>query len=195
MLSPLLAERLEGLPDENIQARLRGIILMAFSNATGALVLATGNKSELSVGYATLYGDMCGALAVLGDVVKTKVYALSRWVNENHDECGFTRPPIPEGTLTKAPSAELKPNQTDQDSLPPYDILDQIIDRYIDREESVEHIIEVTGIDRETVEHFARLIDRSQYKREQAALVLKVTQRAFGRGRPMPVVMRPTRCD
>ena len=195
MLSPLLAERLEGLPDENIQARLRGVILMAFSNATGALVLATGNKSELSVGYATLYGDMCGALAVLGDVVKTKVYELSRWVNDNHAACGFARPPIPERTLTKPPSAELRPDQTDQDSLPPYDILDQIIDRYVDREESVEHIIEVTGFDRQTVEHFARLIDRSQYKREQAALVLKVTQRAFGRGRPMPVVMRSTRCD
>jgi NAD+ synthase (glutamine-hydrolysing) len=195
MLSPLLAERLEGLPDENIQARLRGVILMAFSNATGALVLATGNKSELSVGYATLYGDMCGALAVLGDVVKTKVYTLARWVNDNHAACGFARAPIPDSTLTKPPSAELRPDQTDQDSLPPYDILDQIIDRYVDREESVEHIIEVTAFDRQTVEHFARLIDRSQYKREQAALVLKVTQRAFGRGRPMPVVMRSTTGD
>ena len=195
LLAPRLGERLEGVPDENIQSRLRGIILMAFSNATGALVLATGNKSELSVGYATLYGDMCGALAVLGDVVKTKVYSLARWINDNHAACGFARPPIPESTITKPPSAELRPDQTDQDSLPPYDVLDEIIDRYVDREESVQRIIEMTGIARETVESFARLIDRSQYKREQAALVLKVTQRAFGRGRPMPVVMRQTAFD
>ncbi len=190
MLDPVLGDRLAGLTDENIQARLRGVILMACSNASGALVLATGNKSELAVGYATLYGDMCGALAVLGDVVKTRVYELSRWINVNHAACGFAFPPIPEDTITKPPSAELRPDQTDQDSLPPYEVLDQIIDRYVDREESVEHIIETTGFDRQTVESFARLIDRSQYKRDQAALVLKVTERAFGRGRPMPLAMK-----
>jgi len=190
MLEPVLGGAPAGLPDENIQSRLRGVILMACSNAGGALVLATGNKSELAVGYATLYGDMCGALAVLGDVVKTNIYDLARWINEHHAACGFTVPPIPESTITKPPSAELRPNQTDQDSLPPYDILDEIIDRYIDREQSVDHIIEATGFDRPTVESFTGLIDRSQYKREQAAMVLKVTQRAFGRGRPFPVVMQ-----
>jgi len=125
--------------------------------------------------------------------VKTKVYDLARWINSNHAACGFAIPPIPENTITKPPSAELRPDQTDQDSLPPYDILDQIIDRYVDREESVNHIVNTTGLDRETVESFTRLIDRSQYKREQAALVLKVTQRAFGRGRAFPIVMRTTR--
>ncbi|UCD76855.1 MAG: NAD+ synthase [Phycisphaerales bacterium] len=190
MLTPVLRDRLAGLTDENIQARLRGVILMACSNATGALVLATGNKSELAVGYATLYGDMSGALAVLGDVVKTKVYDLARWINANHAACGFAGPPIPESTLEKPPSAELRPDQTDQDSLPPYDVLDQIIDRYVEHEESVDHIVSTTGSSRETVESFTRLIDQSQYKREQSALVLKVTQRAFGRGRPFPIVVR-----
>jgi NAD+ synthase (glutamine-hydrolysing) len=190
MLGSTLGEQREGLTDENIQSRLRGVILMAHSNATGALVLATGNKSEYAVGYATLYGDMCGALAVLGDVLKTRVYSLSRWINADPAACGFAKPPIPETTIAKAPSAELRPDQTDQDSLPPYDVLDEIITRYLDLEQSVTRIIAETGFDDTTVCRSARLIDAAEYKRYQAAIILKVTQRAFGRGRPMPIVMR-----
>ncbi len=190
MLDPVLGESFKGLTDENLQARLRGVILMACSNASGALVLATGNKSELAVGYATLYGDMCGALAVLGDIVKTRVYALARWINDNHAVCGFARPPIPERSITKPPSAELRPDQTDQDSLPPYDVLDQIIERYIELEQSADHIIDATGYDRDVVRRAVRMIDMAEYKRKQAALILKVTQRCFGRGRPMPIVMK-----
>ncbi len=189
-LEQKLSEHISGLPDENLQARLRGVIVMAYSNALGALVLATGNKSELAVGYATLYGDMCGALAVLGDVVKTKVFEVAHWINREYQLCGFACPPIPENTLSKPPSAELRPDQIDQDSLPPYDVLDRIIDHYIDREQSVETIIQETGYETELVERFTRLIDRSEYKREQAAVVLKVSQRSFGRGRSMPIVMR-----
>jgi NAD+ synthetase len=191
-LAPTLGSAAGGLTDENIQARLRGVLLMAHANARNALVLATGNKSELAVGYATLYGDMSGALAVLGDIVKTRVYALARWINAHHAERGFAGPPIPESTITKPPSAELRPDQTDQDSLPPYDVLDVIIERSVELEQSVDRIISETGIDAETVRQFVHMIDRAEYKRQQAALVLKVTQRTFGRGRPMPIVLRST---
>ncbi len=184
---------LRDLADENTQARLRGIMLMAISNARpGTLVLATGNKSELATGYCTLYGDMCGALAVIGDVVKTRVYELSRWINANHAALGFRVPPIPKATLEKPPSAELKANQTDQDTLPPYDVLDQIVTRLVEREESVETIIAETGIDPAVVRRWVRVIDQQEYKREQAALVLKVTPRTFGRGRPMPMAVKCT---
>ena len=187
-----IGDELVGIADENIQARLRGVTLMALANDRNALLLATGNKSELATGYCTLYGDMCGAIAVLGDVIKTRIYQLARWINEHHAECGFSSPPIPQRSITRPPSAELRPNQTDQDTLPPYDILDQIVERYVDQEQSVQRIVRETGIDEALVASTARMIDRQQFKRDQAAVVLKVTPRAFGRGRPMPIVMRQT---
>lgn len=179
-----------GLADQNIQARLRGVLLMALSNASGSLVLATSNKSEIAVGYSTLYGDMCGAISVLGDVLKTRVYELSRWINEHWEQIDFSCPPIPEASITKPPSAELAPSQVDEDSLPPYDVLDQIIERLVEREQSPEQIIEETGLDAELVEQTVKMIDRSEYKRNQAAVILKVSPRAFGRGRVMPIVMK-----
>ena len=179
-----------GVTDENIQARVRGVLLMAFSNAIDALVLVPSNKSELATGYTTIYGDLCGALTVLGDVVKTRVYALAEWMNASHERCGFGRPPIPESCLTKAPSAELRPNQTDQDTLPPYEVLDQIVERYIERELSIRQIIEETDLDPALVRETAAMIDGAQYKRDQAAPVLKITTRTFGRGRPMPIAMK-----
>jgi NAD+ synthetase len=166
---------------------------MAVSNAhPKSLVLATSNKSEIATGYCTLYGDMCGALAPLGDVLKTRIYELSRWINAHHAELGFKQSPIPENSLTKAPSAELRPNQTDQDTLPPYSVLDQIVERYIEREQSVQCIVSETGLDESLVVRWTRTIDQMQYKRDQAAVILKVNPRAFGRGRPMPIVMKQT---
>ena len=179
-----------GVTDENIQARIRSVLLMAISNSSGALVLVPSNKSELATGYATIYGDMSGALSVLGDVLKTRVYALAEWINACHRECEFTVAPIPERSLTKAPSAELRPNQTDQDTLPPYDVLDQIVERYVEREQSVRQIVEETDLGPLLVHQTVRMIDLAQYKRDQAAPVLKVTPRAFGRGRPMPIAMK-----
>ena len=189
-LAAFLGQRAGGVTDENIQARVRGVLLMAFTNANGALLLATANKSELATGYTTLYGDMCGALAVLGDVVKTRVYELANWINANHEACGFQSPPIPHRSITKAPSAELRPNQTDQDTLPPYELLDQVVTRYIELEESAEQISADPTLDDELVRDTVRMIDRAQYKRDQSAIVLKVTPRAFGRGRPMPIAMK-----
>lgn len=182
-----LGERLPDLTEENLQSRCRGTILMTFSNRTGAIVLTTGNKSELAVGYCTLYGDMNGGLAVISDVPKQEVYRLARWMNANFRACGFESPPIPESTIVKPPSAELRPDQKDQDSLPPYDILDQIIERHVERRESPRRIVEETGIDAATVERVVRMIDTSEYKRKQAAVGLKVTTVAFGSGRRMPI--------
>ncbi len=179
-----------GVTDENIQARIRGVLLMAISNTTGALVLVPSNKSELATGYATIYGDMSGALSVLGDVLKTSVYDLAEWINACYREGEFSGPPIPERSLTKAPSAELRPNQTDQDTLPPYEVLDQIVERYIERELSIRQIVEETDLGPGLVRETVRMIDVAQYKRDQAATVLKVTPRAFGRGRPMPIAMK-----
>ena len=181
---------LAGVADENVQARMRGILLMALSNSTGALLLATSNKSELAMGYSTLYGDMCGALAPLGDVRKTQVYDLSRWINDHARDLGFAAPPIPEPSITKPPSAELRPNQTDEDTLPPYEVLDEIVERFIDREWDVERIIRETGFDDGLVRHVCRTIDRFEFKRYQSSIILKVAPRAFGRGRPYPLVMR-----
>ncbi len=189
-LASTLGPGLEGVTDENIQARVRGLYLMGLANARGALVLATGNKSELAAGYCTIYGDMCGALSVLGDVVKTRVYDLARWVNDHPASCGFARPPIPPRSLTRPPSAELRPGQTDQDTLPPYRDLDVIVERHVEREQSVGQIVEETEFDAPFVQRVVRLIDRAQFKREQAAPILKVTPRTFGRGRPMPIAMR-----
>ena len=170
--------------EENIQARVRGTILMGLSNKFGYLVLATGNKSELSVGYCTLYGDMVGGLAVIGDVPKTFVYRLCRRINETDP-----RRPVPERVLTKAPSAELAPGQTDQDALPPYDVLDGILEMYVRSEASQDEIVEA-GFDAATVARVVRMVDGAEYKRRQAAPVLKVTGRAFGFGRRMPIAQR-----
>jgi len=133
---------------------------------------------------------MCGAVAVLGDLSKTRIWELARWINQNHDECGFTQPPIPQSSITKPPSAELRPNQTDQDTLPPYPVLDQIVERFIEREQAGSTIVEETGIDAAIVERVLKMIDRAEYKRFQAPIVPKITPRAFGPGRPMPVVMK-----
>jgi NAD+ synthase (glutamine-hydrolysing) len=167
--------------EENLQARVRGGLLMAMSNKFNHLLLTTGNKSEIAVGYCTLYGDMCGGLAVISDVPKTQVYELARHINQVAG-----RDLIPDGSITKPPSAELRPNQTDQDSLPPYDMLDAIIDRYVEQEQGAQQIIEA-GFDAATVTRVIKLIDRSEYKRRQAAPGLKVTSRAFGFGRRMPI--------
>ncbi len=170
--------------EENIQARIRGNVLMSLSNKFGSLLLTTGNKSELAVGYCTLYGDMCGGLAVLSDVPKTTVYELALEINRL---AGRTL--IPERTITKPPSAELRENQTDQDSLPPYDILDPILEQYVENERAVGDIAKM-GFDRATVERVAGMVDRSEYKRKQAAVGLKVTSRAFGTGRRMPIAAK-----
>ncbi|HEY2905413.1 MAG TPA: NAD+ synthase [Vicinamibacterales bacterium] len=176
-----------GLPrdvtEENIQARIRGNLLMALSNKRGSLLLTTGNKSELAVGYCTLYGDMSGGLAVIADVPKTMVYRVARWLNDTRGGV------IPEAILTKAPSAELRPNQTDQDSLPPYDVLDDILQRHIERHQPAEEIV-AAGFDPETVHRVLRLVRAAEFKRKQAAPGLKVTDRAFGTGWRMPIAAK-----
>lgn len=166
---------------QNIQARIRGNLLMAFSNKYGYLVLATGNKSELAAGYATLYGDMSGGLAPIGDVPKTLVYALARWFNARQGT-----DMIPAGILARAPSAELAPNQRDQDDLPPYDVLDRILEMYVEEDLSSEEIV-AKGFEAALVHSVIRRIDRAEYKRRQAAPILKITPRAFGFGRRMPI--------
>ena len=184
-LAPLFAGTEEGLAEENIQARLRGNVLMALSNKFGHMLLTTGNKSEVAVGYCTLYGDMCGGLAVISDVPKTMVYDLARYINTDWQKRGKPSP-IPENTITKPPSAELRPNQKDQDSLPPYDILDAIIEGYVEQEKNVADLIR-EGFPPEIVAKVVRLIDISEYKRKQMAPGIKVTSRAFGFGRRMPI--------
>jgi NAD+ synthase (glutamine-hydrolysing) len=172
--------------EENIQARIRGNLLMALSNKRHALLLTTGNKSELAVGYCTLYGDMSGGLGVIADVPKTMVYRVAKWLNANAG-----RPIIPEAVLTKAPSAELRPNQTDQDSLPPYDVLDEILQRHIEQHQPAEQIIEA-GFDSETVRRVLKMVHAAEFKRKQAAPGLKVTDRAFGTGWRMPIAAKLT---
>jgi NAD+ synthase/NAD+ synthase (glutamine-hydrolysing) len=181
ILSDAFAERECDLARENLQARIRGALLMALSNQRGALLLTTGNKSELAVGYCTLYGDMSGGLAVIADVPKTMVYRVARWRNE---ELG--RSEIPEASLIKAPSAELRPNQTDQDSLPPYEMLDEILQRHIERHQPAAEIIRA-GFDAVTVNRVLTMVQRAEFKRKQAAPGLKVTDRAFGTGWRMPI--------
>jgi NAD+ synthase (glutamine-hydrolysing) len=175
-----------GVAKENLQARIRGALLMALSNSRGAMVLTTGNKSELSVGYCTLYGDMSGGLAVIADVPKTMVYRVARWRNQTAG-----RPVIPDASLTKAPSAELRPNQTDQDTLPPYDVLDDILERHIERHQSAKEIVRA-GFDEATVDRVIRLVRMAEFKRKQAAPGLKVTDRAFGTGWRMPIAASAT---
>jgi NAD+ synthetase len=176
----------KGLPEneteENMQPRLRAMTLMALSNKFGHLVLSTGNKSELSVGYCTIYGDMAGGLGVISDVPKTTIYEFARWINRKGEI-------IPTSTIEKAPSAELKPNQKDQDTLPPYEILDQILQLYVEENLSARDII-ARGFDEKTVRWVQRRVDLNEYKREQAAPGLKVTSRAFGMGRKMPIAQR-----
>ncbi len=184
------AAAFDGMTHENLQSRLRGLALMTLSNATGALVLSTGNKSELAVGYATLYGDMCGGLAPIGDLLKTQVFSLSRWLNANHAALGFRHPPIPEASIEKAPSAELRPDQKDQDSLPPYEILDKLVCAWVDEEQSIDEIVERLQLDRAFVVRWTGAIDRAHYKRFQAPIIPKLSARAFGPGRRMPLAMR-----
>lgn len=181
MLAAAFAGLKPDLTEENVQARIRGALLMAFSNKFGSLLLTTGNKSEVATGYCTLYGDMCGGLAVISDVPKMVVYQLSEFINQKAG-----RDLIPRSSITKAPSAELRPNQTDQDSLPPYDVLDAILFRYVEEEKGAPQII-AEGFDPAVVMRVIRLIDLSEYKRRQAAPGLKVTSRAFGFGRRMPI--------
>jgi NAD+ synthetase len=208
-LQPLFAGKPEDTTEENLQARLRGVILMALSNKFGSLLLTTGNKSEIAVGYCTLYGDMAGGLAVISDVPKTMIYRIAKWINESGvlRVNSFPSPPrsggeargevelgvhgeiIPNSSITKPPSAELRPNQCDQDSLPPYDVLDAILDLYVVQGKSASDIV-AAGFEEATVRKVIRLIDLSEYKRRQAAPGLKVTTKAFGVGRRMPIAQR-----
>ena len=173
----------EDVTEENIQSRIRGSLLMALSNKFGALVLSTGNKSELGVGYCTLYGDMAGGLAVINDVPKTLVYRLSRYVNSR-------RPVIPETTLEKPPSAELRPGQMDSDSLPPYEVLDAILEDYVEDAHSAEQIARERGFDLELVKSVIRMVERNEYKRQQAAPGIKISPKAFGYGRRFPIAAK-----
>ena len=176
-----------GVAEENLQARIRGNLLMALSNKFGSLVLATGNKSEYAVGYATLYGDMAGGFAPIKDVPKTLVYELARWRNAVG---GAETPPIPQRVLDKPPSAELRPDQKDTDSLPPYDVLDPIIEAYVEDDRSPEDIIAARGLDPKLVDRIVEMIDRAEYKRRQAAPGIKITPKAFGRDRRLPITNR-----
>jgi NAD+ synthase (glutamine-hydrolysing) len=181
-LGPVFAGRARDVTEENIQARIRGVIMMALSNKFGALLLTTGNKSEMAVGYCTLYGDMCGGLAVISDVFKMQVYALARWINR---ECEI----IPASSIDKPPSAELRPNQTDQDSLPPYEMLDAILKGYVEEGLSRRDLVQ-RGFDAAIVDDVVRKVDLNEYKRKQAAPGLKITPLAFGVGRRIPIVQK-----
>jgi NAD+ synthase (glutamine-hydrolysing) len=178
----------EDTTEENIQARIRGTLLMALSNKTGAIVLTTGNKSELATGYCTLYGDMAGGFAVIKDVVKTSVFELARWRNL-HDPYGTGSEPIPERIITRPPSAELRPDQKDQDSLPAYEVLDAIIQRYMENDEGVEALI-ADGFERADVEQVTRLIQLNEYKRRQSPVGIRVTHRSFGKDWRYPMSNR-----
>jgi NAD+ synthase (glutamine-hydrolysing) len=188
-LADVFAGTEEGVAEENLQARIRGNLLMALSNRFGSIVLATGNKSEYAVGYATLYGDMSGGYAPIKDVPKTLVYELCAWRNAHAAERGET-PPIPDAVLQKPPSAELRPGQLDTDSLPPYDVLDPIILAYVEDDLGVDQIVERGIGDRETARQVAAMIDRAEYKRRQAAPGVKITPKAFGRDRRLPITDR-----
>lgn len=187
-LSQIIGDRCDGIVQENIQSRCRGLILMALSNGTGHMVLSTGNKSEMSVGYATLYGDMCGGFAVLKDVYKTEVYKIARWRNAHKPESalGPEGTVIPDPVLTKAPTAELRPNQTDQDSLPPYDILDGILECLIEQDMGMHDIVAKTYA-QATVARVWALLDKAEYKRRQAAPGVKITRRNLSRDRRYPI--------
>ncbi|MBI3831586.1 MAG: NAD+ synthase [Planctomycetes bacterium] len=190
ILAPVFAGRPEDTTEENMQARIRGLILMALSNKFGHLVLSTGNKSELAAGYCTLYGDMCGGLAAINDLYKTTVYQMAKHING----AAQGKPPIPTNTITRAPSAELRANQTDQDSLPPYETLDAILKAYIEERKSLEQIVAL-GFEFDTVKRVLRMVDFNEYKRRQSAPGLKVTAKAFGVGRRMPIAQRFREAD
>ncbi len=185
-LKAMFAGRPEDVTEENLQSRIRGMLLMALSNKFGALVLATGNKSELGVGYCTLYGDMAGGLGVISDVSKTMVYRLARFVNDRR-----RRPVIPQATITKPPSAELRPNQLDSDTLPPYEELDAILEDYVEDCKNAEQIALARGFELELVRRVIRMVERSEYKRQQAAPGLKISEKAFGLGRRLPIAQKP----
>jgi NAD+ synthase (glutamine-hydrolysing) len=187
-LGPIFTGRPRDVTEENIQARVRGVLMMALSNKFGALLLTTGNKSEVAVGYCTLYGDMAGGLAVISDVFKTQVYALARWINDDARGAGRP-PPIPRSSIDKPPSAELRPGQTDQDSLPPYDLLDTILRGYVEEGLSRRDLV-AQGFAEAVVNDVARKVDLNEYKRKQAAPGLRITPLAFGIGRRIPIVQK-----
>ena len=192
-LEPVLrvdGDGLEGLADENVQARSRGLLLMALSNARGRMLLSTSNKSELAVGYSTLYGDMCGGYAPIGDLYKVEVFELSRWINASHRALGFETPPIPVASIEKPPSAELRPDQRDDESLPDYEVLDGYLRGRIDESRSPESLRETLGVDADLVRRIERLLAISEFKRYQATIIPKLSPRTFGRGREMPVAAR-----
>jgi NAD+ synthase (glutamine-hydrolysing) len=195
-LEPAFEGAEPGLAEENIQARIRGNLIMALSNKFGWLVLTTGNKSELSVGYATLYGDMAGGFAVIKDVFKLLVYRLVRWRNHQADSSPSRpgaaqegRELIPASVLERPPSAELRPDQADEDSLPPYELLDRILEAYVERDEGIEDLV-ADGLPEETVVEVLRLVDRAEYKRRQAPPGIRVSNKAFGRDRRLPITNR-----
>ncbi len=189
-LGPLFAGRARDVAEENIQARTRGVLMMALSNKFNALLLTTGNKSEVAVGYCTLYGDMCGGLAVISDVFKMQVYALSRWINADYSRSlGVPGGVIPLSTIEKPPSAELRPDQKDQDSLPPYDLLDRLLEGYVEEGLSRRDLV-ARGFDPAMVHDICRKVDLNEYKRKQSAPGLKITPLAFGVGRRIPIVQR-----
>jgi NAD+ synthase (glutamine-hydrolysing) len=187
-LATEFAGRPEDTTEENIQARIRGVLLMALSNKFGSIVLTTGNKSEMATGYCTLYGDMAGGFAVIKDVLKTRVFDLARWRNA-HDPYGTGANPIPDRIITRPPSAELRPDQKDQDSLPPYEVLDAILVRYMEEDEGIEALV-AEGFERAVVERVARLIRLNEYKRRQAPLGIRVTHRSFGKDWRYPITAR-----
>jgi NAD+ synthase (glutamine-hydrolysing) len=184
-LAPVFVDRAPDVTEENLQARVRGVLLMALSNKFGWLLLTTGNKSELATGYSTLYGDMAGGFAVIKDVPKTLAYTLARWRNARDGDDG----PIPQSSIDKPPSAELRPDQHDTDSLPPYDVLDPILERYVEQDWSIDEIV-AAGYDDALVRRIVRLVDASEYKRRQAAPGVKITTRAFGKDRRLPITGR-----
>jgi NAD+ synthetase len=181
-VSPLFSGRPEDVTEENMQSRIRGLILMSLANKLGHLLLTTGNKSELAVGYCTIYGDMCGGLAVISDLPKTRVYEVARWINRDREI-------IPRNTIDKPPSAELRPGQKDQDSLPPYEILDAILEMVVEKHLGVPDIV-AEGYDEETVRWVARAVDLNEWKRQQAPPGIRVTGKAFGVGRRFPIAQR-----
>jgi len=187
-LAPVFAGRTRDVTEENVQARLRAVLLMAVSNKFGEMVVTTGNKSEMSVGYSTLYGDMCGGYSVLKDIYKTEVYALARWRNDNQPPgaLGPAGRAIPESSITKAPTAELRPNQTDQDTLPPYEELDAILTGLVEEEQSVGELA-ARGFSRDTVVRVQRMLFAAEYKRRQAPPGVKITRKSFGRDRRYPL--------
>jgi NAD+ synthase (glutamine-hydrolysing) len=187
-LAPIFTGRPRDVAEENIQARVRGVLMMALSNKFGALLLTTGNKSEVAVGYCTLYGDMAGGLAVISDVFKTQVYALARWIDDDARRAG-RRPPIPQSSIDKPPSAELRPDQVDQDSLPPYDLLDTLLRGYVEEGLSRRDLV-AQGFAEAVVNDVVRKVDLNEYKRKQAAPGLRITPLAFGIGRRIPIVQK-----